>query len=248
MKQSSLSISKARRQELIQLTFPIFCESALFTLIGSLDTVMLSRYADNAVGAVGVVNQVLFLFRVITNIITAGTSILCAHDVGSGKTTAQKQPLVLGALLVNSLIGIVFSLGIWAGADLILRAMNVSDALYHHGIDYLTIVGSFLFVQTVTMTFTALIRSHGKTKATMVFSLLMNLCNLVLNYILIYGKLGFPSMGAAGAATATVISTCLNCILSGSFLFRSILPGLSLKPDWPAIRKSVGKILTYVRA
>lgn len=236
-------ISSAKRRELLHLTFPIFCEAALFTLIGSLDTVMLSQYSDNAVGAVGVANQVLFLFRVITNIVTAGTGILCAHYVGSGKTTAEKQPLVLGALLVNSLIGVAFSLGILVGADWMLAAMHVSEALYVHGKDYLTIVGSFLFVQTVAMTFTSLIRAHGKTRATMVFSLLMNLCNLVLNYILIYGKLGFPRMGAAGAATATVISTCLSTLLAGVYLFRRVLPELTLQADWGAIRQAVGRIL-----
>ncbi len=243
MKNHAFTISSAKRRELIRLTVPIFCEAALFTLIGSLDTVMLSQYSDNAVGAVGVANQVLFLFRVITNIVTAGTGILCAHYVGSGKSTPEKQPLVLGALLVNSLIGIAFSVAILLGADLILAAMNVSQELYIHGKDYLTIVGSFLFVQTVAMTFTSLIRSHGKTKATMVFSLLMNLCNLVLNYILIYGRLGLPRMGAAGAATATVISTCFSTALSGWYLFRKVLPDLTWQADWGATRQAVRKIL-----
>lgn len=233
------------RKELFRLTWPIFCESALFSLIGSMDVIMLSRYSDNAVGAVGVANQVLFLFRVVTNIITAGTGILCAQYIGAGKTMKEKQPLVLGALLVNFIIGMLFSAGIVLGADLIMQLMHVSEELYIHGKQYLTVVGGSLFVQTLAMTFTALIRSHGKTKATMRFSLVMNLANLILNYILIYGKFGLPSLGAAGAAIATALSKCLSCVMAGTYLFGKVLPGMSLKPDWKAMGQAVRRILAY---
>lgn len=132
MNNRPLTVTQNIRKDLLRLTWPIFCESALFTLIGSIDTLMLSRYSDNAVGAVGIANQVLFLFRVIANIITAGTGILCAQYIGAGKDTAQKQPLILGALLVNSITGLLFSLGILIGSDLILAFMNVSPELYPH--------------------------------------------------------------------------------------------------------------------
>ena len=233
------------RNQLLHLTWPIFFESILFSVIGSIDVIMLSRYSDNAVGAVGVVNQILFLFQVISNIITTGTGILCAQYIGAGKSLAEKQPMVLGALLINGLMGLVFSLGIFLGTDPLLSVMNMTPELYVHGREYMGIVGGFMFVQTVTMTFTVLIRSHGHTKATMVFSILMNLTNLVLNYILIYGKLGLPSMGAAGAAIATVISKGLGFLLTGFYLFRKILPGMSLRPRWQSIRPMVRRILAF---
>ena len=67
------------RKQLFQLTWPIFLETVLFSIIGSVDTIMISRYAENTIGAVGVSNQILSLFSVITNIITSGTGILCAQ-------------------------------------------------------------------------------------------------------------------------------------------------------------------------
>ena len=166
------------RRQLFSLTWPIFCEAILFSIIGSVDTLMLSGYSDNAVGAVGIANQILSLFQVISNIITAGTGILCAQYIGAGRSTKEKQPLILGALLVNGLLGVLFSAFIGAGAGSLLNLMNIAPEQYDFGKDYLSIVGSFLFVQMIAMTFTVLIRSHGKTKATMVFSLVMNLVNL----------------------------------------------------------------------
>lgn len=233
------------RKQLLHLTWPIFCESMLFSIIGSVDVLMLSRYSDNAVGAVGVVNQILFLFQVISNIITTGTGILCAQYIGAGKTLAEKQPLVLGALLVNGILGLLFSLGIVIFADPLLGLMNMTDELYVHGREYLRIVGGFLFIQMITMTFTVLIRSHGHTKATMVFSLLMNLCNLVLNYIFIYGKLGLPAMGAAGAAAATVISKGLSFVMAGIYLLRKVLPGISMRLRWQETGSAIRRILAY---
>lgn len=235
----------SNKRELVHLTWPIFCEAVLFSVIGSVDVIMLSGYSDNAVGAVGVVNQILFLFQVVSNIITTGTGILCAQYIGAGKEIKEKEPLILGALFMNGLLGILFSLGIGLGADGILQVMNLSDELYLHGKQYLTIVGGFLFVQMISMTFSTLIRSHGKTKATMCFSVIMNLTNLALNYILIYGKFGFPAMGAAGAAAATVISKGLSCILAGGYLFLQVLPNFSFSLDWKAMGRNIRSILAY---
>lgn len=233
------------RRQLFQLTWPIFCETVLFSVIGSVDIMMLSGYSDNAVGAVGVANQILSLFQVISNIITAGTGILCAQYIGAGRSTEEKQPLILGALLVNGLLGALFSFATGAGAGLLLELMDIDPALYGHGKEYLSIVGSFLFLQMIAMTFTVVIRSHGQTRATMGFSLAMNGVNLILNYILIYGKLGFAPMGAAGAAIATVISKALSCLMAGGYLFIKVLPGMSLRPQWQKMGGAIRKILAY---
>lgn len=231
------------RRQLFSLTWPIFLESVLFSIIGSVDTLMLSRYADDAVGAVGVANSVMSLFQVISNIITAGTGILCAQYIGAGKTTKEKQPLILGALLVNGALGIAFSLAAGLGAPWLLRLMGVEEVQYEFARQYLTLVGGFLFVQMIAVTISSLIRAHGKTKASMVFSVAMNAINIGLNYILIYGKLGLPVMGARGAAIATVISKCIMCIAAAIYLTRFVLPDLTFKPDWKAMRPAMGQIL-----
>ena len=231
------------RRQLFSLTWPIFFEAVLFSVIGSVDTLMLSGYADDAVGAVGVANSIMSLFQVISNIITAGTGILCAQYIGAGRTTKEKQPLILGALLVNGVLGLIFSLLVGLGAPWLLTLMGAEEAQYEYARQYLSIVGSFLFVQMIAVTFSSLIRAHGKTKASMVFSLVMNAVNMGLNYVLIYGKLGLPAMGAAGAAIATVISKCVMCVAAAVYLLRFVLPDLSFKPNWGSMRPAIGQIL-----
>jgi len=233
------------KKQLFKLTWPMFLEVVLFSVIGSIDIMMLSGFADNAVGGVGAVNQVLSLFQVVSNIITAGTGILCAQYIGAGKSMEEKQPLILGSLLVNTVLGLLFSLAAVFGGDLLLTMVNIDEELRPYAREYLNIVGGFLFLQMIAMTFFVVIRSHGKTRSTMIFSLIMNLINVVLNYVLIYGKLGLPRMGVSGAAVATVISKIFSCAAGGIYLFFFVLPGFSWKPQWKRMFKSIKTVLAY---
>ena len=233
----------ADKKKLFHMTWPIFLEAILFSIMGSIDTLMVSSYADNAVGALGSVNQVLSLFQVLSNIITVGTGILCAQYIGAGKTTEEKKPLILAALLVNTLLGALFSIAALAGSEILLAVMKVPAEQYEYAKTYLSIVGGFLIVQMVAMTFNVVIRSHGKTRSIMVFSVTMNLGNVLLNYMLINGHWGAPALGVAGAAIATVVSKCLACLMGGIYLFGFVLPGLNLRSRWEDIRHSIGKVL-----
>lgn len=233
----------ADKKTLFHMTWPLFLEMVLFSIIGSVDTLMVSSYADNAVGALGSVNQMLSLFQVLSNIITTGTGILCAKYIGAGKTTAEKQPLILGALLVNTVLGALFSVAALAGSEVLLWIMRVPTEQYEYAKTYLNIVGGFLVIQMVAVTFNVVIRAHGKTRSTMVFSILMNLINVVLNYMLINGHWGAPAMGVAGAAIATVISKCVACLMGGIYLFGFVVKGMGLRSSWRDIRASIGKVL-----
>lgn len=233
------------KKQLFKLTWPMFLETVLFSVIGSIDIMMLSSFADNAVGGVGAVNQVLSLFSVVSNIITAGTGILCAQYIGAGKTMQEKQPLILGSLLVNTLLGILFSLTAVFFSDFLLTMVNIDEQLRPYAKEYMSIVGGFLFLQMIAMTFFVVIRSHGKTRSTMIFSLVMNLINVALNYVLINGRLGFPQLGVSGAAIATVISKIFSCAASGIYLFCFVLRGFSWKLQWKPMLKSIKTVLAY---
>ena len=233
------------KKQLFRLTWPMFLETVLFSVIGSMDIMMLSGFADDAVGGVGAVNQVLSLFAVVSNIITAGTGILCAQYIGAGRSMEEKQPLVLGSLMVNTVLGVLFSLAAVFFSDQLLTMVNIDEQLRPYAKEYLSIVGGFLFLQMIAMTFFVVIRSHGKTRSTMIFSLIMNLINVVLNYVLIYGKFGMPRMGVSGAAIATVVSKAFSCAAGGIYLFCFVLRGFSWRPQWKQMLGSIKTVLAY---
>ena len=93
-----------------KLVAPIFIETLLIMMLGAVDTVMLSQYSDEAVAAVGVVNQLVMFAFLIFEIINMGTSVLCSQYLGA--KLPQKMVQVVGvSLLLNILIGLGVSAG-----------------------------------------------------------------------------------------------------------------------------------------
>lgn len=201
------------KKKLFTLTFPIFLESLLFSIIGSVDTLMLSRYNDSAVGAVGVVNQMVFLILIAGNIILTGTGILLAQSIGANKPKFHLQKLILTAIIVNLFMGIIFSFAFVAFSGDVLQLMNLKGEMLVFAKEYLVIVGGFIFMQLLAMTFSMFLRSFGQTKTTLKISIITNITNIILNYVLIYGRWGFPSLGVRGAAIATIISRAIGMII-----------------------------------
>lgn len=231
-----IEISKSQSLEnknigkrLFKITWPIFVESILFMLLGSTDVFMIGRYSDNAVAAVGVVNQVIGMVNLVFGIITAGTTIICSQYIGANKKKEEIIRLVGTSLFINVFLGLVLSILTVVFSTQILTAMHIAPELMDYSKSYLKIVGGFIVVQALAMNFSAIIRSYGFTKISMFATLGMNIINLVLNYTLIYGNLGAPELGVAGAATATVVSKIIGTIFIGYFMFKHVIKGFSLK-------------------
>ena len=93
------------KRQLRVLTVPVFIEIALVMLLGAVDTVMLSRYSDNSVAAVGLDNQLMSLVFLVYQFFSMGAAILCAQYIGAGLHKRLVQVVGM-ALVVNLLLGI----------------------------------------------------------------------------------------------------------------------------------------------
>lgn len=224
--------TRAVRKQLFNLASPIFIETLLIMLLGATDVVMLSRYSDDTVAAVGVVNQLLNLVFILYGITTLGTSVLCAQYLGARRHKSVLQ--VIGvSLLVNMLAGFLVSGGLYVCAPAMLRRMGLDDNLAGYGVMYMKIVGGFSFLQALSMTLSSILRSHNRAYYPMYVTLLINLLNILGNYALIFGKFGLPRLGVTGAAISTsscrLVAMCLlACLLFGKvvtdFTLRALRP------------------------
>ncbi|MEQ8198367.1 MAG: MATE family efflux transporter, partial [Clostridiaceae bacterium] len=112
------------KMTVFNLTWPIFIEMLLLMMLGSVDTLMLSRYSDNAVAAVGVSNQLIMMVNILFGLLATGTSVLIAQNLGAGnKNEASKIATV--SLALNLVIGIILSLALYLGSGMILRIMGI---------------------------------------------------------------------------------------------------------------------------
>jgi len=221
-----------RKMNVVSLTWPIFVEILLFMLLGSVDTLMLGKYSDNAVAAVGVSNQLLGMFNILFGVLSTGTAILVAQNLGAGNAEKARQ-VTMVSLFINLLFGIILSLIMFFGSETILRLMNLRPDLMGYGKDYLGMVGGFLFLQSTLMTITAVVRNHGFTKISMYVTIAMNIIHVVLDYAFIFGPFGIPVLGVKGVALSTNICKFLGLLVMLYVLFKKIEKNLSIKYLFP---------------
>ncbi len=222
-KKKSQKVAHALRAQLFHLTSPIFFETLLLMLTGATDVFMLSRYADDAVAASGVVNQLVFLVCLVYMITTLGTSVLCAQYLGARQKKNVSQ--VIGvSLLLNLILGIVVSLGLYYFASPLLHLMGLKEHLYNYALPYMGLVGGSSVFLAVVMTLGAILRSHNKAYYPMWVALIINIINIVGNYLLIFGHGGFPRLGIVGAGISTMACRFVAVVLLTYILFSKVTP------------------------
>ena len=225
LRRMDLNLFRSRdglRGKLLRLTGPIFLETFLILLLGVVDTLMLSHYSDNAVAAVGVVNQLLNMVFLLFNVTAVGTSVMCALYFGAKDSKSFTQ--VVGvSLLFNAIVGIIISLLLTFGGRQMLVWMDIRPDLMPMAVSYMKIVGGFGFLQAIIFTISAVLRAANKPNYSMQVAVLINLFNIVGNYSLIYGHFGFPEMGVEGAALSTTLSRVLGMTLLFIVLFKRLV-------------------------
>ena len=197
--------SSSLRRQLAMLSVPIFIETLLIMMLGAVDTFMLSRYSDESVAAVGVVNQIVMLAFLVFEVINLGTSVICSQYLGAG-LKGRIPSVVMVALLTNLLLGMAVSWVLYFGDEMILRAMGLNEVLLPYGTAYMRIVGAFAFFQALSMTLSAALRADNLAMYPMAVTFIVNIVNIIGNYTLIFGKFGMPALGVEGAAIST--ATC----------------------------------------
>ncbi|MBB3114611.1 putative MATE family efflux protein [Paenibacillus phyllosphaerae] len=226
-----MTLHSARQRErmpnLFALTWPIFIELALHMLMGIVDTYMLGQYDDNAVAAVGVVNQLNNTMNLLFTVVGAGTTILIARKLGAGDRSGVPR-FAASALTMNLVFGLLVSILLLSTGRPILRVMGLQDELMPYAVPYLNLTGGLIFVQALLLTASAGLKSHGLTRQVMLVSVFMNVIHVLGNYIALHGFLGIPVYGVQGVAVSTVCSRAVGFILMLVLLLRV----LDHKPAW----------------
>lgn len=216
------------KKGLSKLVGPIFIETLLIMMLGAVDTVMLSQYSDEAVAAVGVVNQLVMFAFLIFEIINMGTSVLCSQYLGA-KLPNKVVQVVGVSLLLNILIGLGVSAVLYFGAPWLLHMMGLRAELMEYGVSYMEIVGAFAFFQAISLTISASLKSADKAIYPMLVVVVVNVLNIIGNYALIFGKWGMPALGVEGAAISTSFARGVSMVILFVILFRKHISRFPLK-------------------
>lgn len=219
--------SNTLKGKLFKLIGPIFLETLLTLTLGVVDTLMLSHHSDDAVAAVGVVNQLLNMVFLLFNITTTGTAVMCALYFGARNEKSFVQ-VVGTSLLFNSALGIVISALLLLGGERMLVWMDLRPDLMPDAVAYMRIVGGFGFFQAVNFTISAVLRAANKPNYAMQVVLMINILNIFGNYSLIFGHFGFPALGVQGAAISTSVCRGIAMLLLFLILFKRLVRRMPL--------------------
>ena len=219
-------------QTLIKIAIPIFFSQLMGSLLGIIDTFMVTQLGDNALSAVGIGSQFMFLQHMLLFGFFSGLSIFIAQFYGS-KSYKEISKVFIIMLSIGLLIsGVFLTVTLWI-PESVIKLFNLNDqpnqVVIALGVDYLKIIG-FSFVMTaISFSISMLTRNVGKVLWPSIFQIMSVIMNTFLNYVLINGYLGFPRLEVKGAAIATLISSSFAAVASIIYLFVSKEPALKIK-------------------
>ncbi len=204
--------------ETLKMAWPAVLESFFVSLAGMIDTMMVASLGTYAVAAVGLTTQPKFIalsFFLAPNI---AVSALVARRRGQGNQKEANR--ILYTSLVYTLIACVIVTGISVfGADLIMELCGSNADTHAAAVTYFRIIQGGMFFNVLTLVINAAQRGSGNTRIAMTTNVTSSIVNIVFNYLLIGGHLGFPKLGLVGAAIATVLGTVIAFIMSVRSLF-----------------------------
>ena len=207
-----LLADKALYRRFLLIAIPIIIQNGISNFVSLLDNIMVGQVGSIQMSGVSIVNGLLFVFNLCVFGGSSGAGIFTAQFYGSGDHEGVRHTFRFKILicLATALAGIGIFLG-W-GKNLIgLYLQGEGDAEHARqalsfGLRYLRLMLVGLVPFALTNAYAGTLRETGETRIPMLAGVTAVLVNLGLNYVLIFGKLGFAPMGVEGAAIATVIS------------------------------------------
>ena len=210
------------RMNIFHIVWPVFIEVLLGSLFGMVDMMMVGRipeYAVQAVSAVGMTNQPVFLGLSFVQALNVGGTAIIARYYGAKKY--KNISLVLKHVMLLAMLGFVLPISVLMIllAPYVLSFLGADASVIEVGSAYFRVIMLGFIFQSFSFTMTAALRGIGETKIPMRNNLIANSLNVLGNAVLIYGLFGFPVLGVTGAA----ISTALSNVIAMSLNLRYVL-------------------------
>lgn len=220
--QRLLERDKNLDKKILLLAWPVMAEMLLQTLAQMVDMAMVGRLGQAAIAAVGLSFRPLFVGQAIFLGLGVATTALVARFIGAGDrekaTRAAQQSMLTTSVLALALAAFGFFF-----ARHITVFMGAGDDVVGLGTSYLKGFSPGLFFLMLATIMTSALRASGDTKTPFYAGAISNVINVFGNYVLIFGRFGFPALGVFGAALATSFS---RLVIAG-ILFAALLRGKS---------------------
>ncbi|MCI9345948.1 MAG: MATE family efflux transporter [Lachnospiraceae bacterium] len=203
----------------LAIAVPIMVQNGITNFVSLLDNIMIGQIGTEQMSGVAIVNQLLFVYNLCLFGGVSGAGIFTAQYFGQKNQEGVRQTVRFKIWMV-SLITLFTVILLLSVGDPLIRLYLQGDgsaesaaAALRYGREYLKIMLPGLIPFMLVQVYSSTLRECGKTILPMKAGVIAVFVNLVLNYILIYGKFGAPALGVQGAAIATIISRFVECAI-----------------------------------
>lgn len=210
--------TKLFAKKLLTLVMPIAFQQFMLALVNASDAIMLGVIDQDSLAAVSLASQIPFVENLFLAAMTTGLSILAAQYWGRGDLGAVERIFAF-VMKVTATIALVFGLAALLAPRLLMMMFTSEDELIAAGAVYLRTVSPSLLLTGISQVYLCILKNSGSALRSTVISSVSVVVNIVINAVLIYGLLGAPRLGIAGAAVATVIARVIEvawCIIASA--------------------------------
>lgn len=194
------------------IVLPMIIQNTVTNVVSLLDNIMVGRVGTLQMSAVAIDNQLMFVFNLCIFGGLAGAGIFSTQYAGAkdnnGMRYCFRMKWYIGILMLILALAVFIFLPDLLISSYLADNTSPQDAALTlaYGKDYLNVMLLGLFPFALSQIYASTLREVGETRLPMISSVIAICINLVFNYILIFGKFGFPKLGVVGAAVATVFS------------------------------------------
>ena len=203
----------------IAVAWPAVMESFFVVLAGMIDTMMVAELGPYAVAATGLTAQPKFIGLTVFFGVNIAVSALVARRKGE-RNQEDANEITLTALWLTIALCAVLTAVFVVFTPQMMRLAGSNGDTHEAAVEYFRIIMGGMFFNVITMLINAAQRGSGNTKLSMYTNVVSSVVNIIFNWLLIKGRLGFPAWGIRGAAIATVLGTVVSAGMAVFSLFR----------------------------
>ncbi len=199
------------------MAIPIACQNLITIGVNLTDTLMLGSLGETQLSASSLATQFVNMFQIFVMGTSMGASVLAARYWGMKEMKSLRKTI---AIMVRIILGlaVIFAAITFFAPSWVMHMYSNDEVIVAEGMRYLEYAVLTYFLHGLSQGSTIIMRSVGKVKIPLRVSICAFLLNIVGNYIFMFGKLGMPAMGIAGASLATLLVRTMECVLNFGYL------------------------------
>ena len=210
-------------KSMLYLAIPIALQNLMSASLNLVSVVLVGQLGEAAIAGVGIANQVFFLLNLLLFGTYSGAAIFAAQYWGKKDLDGLRNTMSI-SLLLGCSVAAVFSFAAIIFPTTIMGIFTDDSEVLALGAPFLVLNACSYIMMAISFCFAMMARSVGKVRLPMFAGILSLILNTLLSWLLIQGRLGFPSLGVSGAGLATLISRAVELALLTGFIYSSGLP------------------------